>query len=84
MSTYPDVQDLRDLPPPGPMVAIMDALDQPLPACGYLAFLLPRFPQPLLSMLEERGLHYHAEPADDYRGLLMLIGHNLPETPDED
>ncbi len=65
--------DLRDLPPPEPMVAVMDALDAPLPACGYWAFLLPRFPEPLVTRIEAMGLAFRAEPAPDYRGVLMLI-----------
>lgn len=70
--------DLRDLPPPQPLELILNALDQPTPECGYWAFLLPHFPQPLLVHIEERQLNYRVEVADDYRGVLMLIGRELP------
>lgn len=71
--------DLRSLPPPEPMLAIMDALEQPLPACGYWAFLLPRFPQPLLSTLDERGLDYRVEPEENFEGVVLRIAPAFPE-----
>ena len=73
--------DLRKLPPPEPMLVIMDTIADPLPACGYWAFLLPRFPQPLVSMLHERGLDYRVEPEENFDGVLMRIA---PEFTDEE
>ncbi|MFZ1363393.1 sulfurtransferase TusA family protein [Brachymonas denitrificans] len=71
--------DLRKLPPPEPMLVIMDAIADPLPACGYWAFLLPRFPQPLVSMLNDRGLDYRVEPEENYDGVIMRIAPEFPE-----
>lgn len=71
--------DLRKLPPPEPMLVIMDAIADPVPACGYWAFLLPRFPQPLVSMLADRGLDYRVEPEENYDGVLIRIAPEFPE-----
>lgn len=55
--------DLRDLEPPGPMVAIFQALANLEPG-GTLEALLPRRPIYLLPQLEEQGHRYELDQID--------------------
>lgn len=65
--------DLRGLPPPEPMLQIMQAIESEPPAAGYWAFLLPHFPHPLLRELATHGLAYRVEPASEGKGVLLRI-----------
>lgn len=72
-STAAAVVDLRTLPPPEPMLAILEAIEGPLPANGCWAFMLPHFPGPLIPQLRQHGLDYRTAPADDGQGILLRI-----------
>jgi TusA-related sulfurtransferase len=55
--------DLRDLEPPGPVVAILQALAKLEPG-GTLEALLPRRPIYLLPQLDEDGHRYDLDQID--------------------
>lgn len=56
--------DLRDLLAPEPLLQAL-ALADALPPGGSVVVLTPLWPHPLLAVLDERGLHHHAEALSD-------------------
>ncbi len=62
-SPQTDPLDLRELEPPGPMVAILEALARLEPG-GKLEAWLPRRPIYLLPQLEEEGHRFELDQID--------------------
>ncbi len=68
----PPPLDLREGEPPGPMEAVLAALDALAPD-GALAAWLPRHPYPLLPILEARGLRHRVLDLEDGTALLHAL-----------
>lgn len=58
-STAPEVQDLRDLPAPEPLLRALEAADALQPGQAVVV-LTPLLPRPLLDALDQRGLRWQA------------------------
>lgn len=63
--------DLRDLPPPAPMLRALEAADALAPG-EAVQVLTPLMPAPLLQALEERGMQVTADALPE-GGALVLI-----------
>ena len=67
----PAIADLRELEAPGPMQSVLLAASR-LDSDGTYLARLPRVPQPLFPLLQERGLRWWVHEEADHSALLAI------------
>lgn len=70
-SPHVKIDDLRDLPPPEPLVQVLEATTGLADRAVYFA-RVPRFPHLLLEQLAQRGLRHAVELEDDQSALIAI------------